>query len=63
MQILFRRPDERRGLEERISEARADLVRAEHDLELAQLLSPIDGIVLERYEQGLKGYTYLSGQS
>ncbi len=32
--------------------ARTRLARAEHDLALAEILSPIDGVVLERFEQG-----------
>ncbi len=33
-------------------QAQARLRKAEHDLQLASLCSPIDGVVLERYEQG-----------
>jgi len=47
----------RKGLEENVmrhqlTQAEARLAQAEHDLKLAQVLSPIDGVVLDRYEQG-----------
>lgn len=35
-----------------LAQARSRLVRAEHELGLASIRSPIDGVVLERYEQG-----------
>ncbi|HUT22713.1 MAG TPA: efflux RND transporter periplasmic adaptor subunit [Sumerlaeia bacterium] len=35
-----------------LAQARARLARAERQLELAEVRSPIDGVVLERYEQG-----------
>jgi HlyD family secretion protein len=35
-----------------LEQARARLSRAEHDLGLAAIRAPIDGVVLERYEQG-----------
>jgi len=37
---------------QQLTQARTRLARAEHDLELAQIVSPVDGIVLERFEQG-----------
>ena len=39
-------------ISERLIQARARLARAEHDLGLARIESPIDGVVLEKYEQG-----------
>jgi len=47
----------RKGLEQEVlvrqlAQVRARLDRAEHDLNLASIRSPIDGMVLERYEQG-----------
>jgi HlyD family secretion protein len=35
-----------------LEQARARLARAEHDEALAQVRSPVDGVVLERFEQG-----------
>jgi HlyD family secretion protein len=35
-----------------LTQARARLARAEHDLALTEITSPIDGVVLERFEQG-----------
>jgi HlyD family secretion protein len=37
---------------QQLTQARARLARAEHDLKLAQIVSPVDGVVLERFEQG-----------
>jgi len=51
-QRLARKRLERDVLVHQLDQARARLARAEHDLELAAVRSPIDGIVLERYEQG-----------
>lgn len=49
---LGRKRLERKVLEHKLVEARAALARARHDLKLASVLSPIDGVVLSRYEQG-----------
>lgn len=49
---LDRKALQREELLERLAQARARLVRAEHDLALAVVRSPIDGVVLEKYEQG-----------
>ncbi len=43
---------EKRVTEHQLAEAQARLSRAEHELNLASLKSPINGIVLERYQQG-----------
>lgn len=53
----IRRRIERKKLEEeslthQIEQMRARLDRARHDLELARVPSPVDGIVLDRYEIG-----------
>jgi len=50
----------REVLVHQLDQARARLARAEHDLGLAAIRSPIDGVVLERYEQG--DSTLLAGQ-
>jgi len=39
-------------LRHRLMQAKSRLVRAERELSLTDVLSPIDGVVLERYEQG-----------
>ncbi len=49
----------RKGLELRqvmaqLEEARAQEVNARHNLDLARIVAPIDGVVLERYERGGK---------
>jgi HlyD family secretion protein len=49
---LGRKRIEREVVVQQLIQARARLARAEHDLALAQILSPIDGVVLERFEQG-----------
>jgi HlyD family secretion protein len=36
----------------KLAQAKARLARAEHDRALAQVVAPIDGVVLERHEQG-----------
>ncbi|MHC4714243.1 MAG: efflux RND transporter periplasmic adaptor subunit, partial [Planctomycetota bacterium] len=41
-----------RELTHQLAQARSRLARAEHDLALSDVTSPIDGIVLRRYEQG-----------
>ena len=38
--------------EQAAARARARLIRAEHELGVARIVSPIDGTVLEKYEQG-----------
>jgi HlyD family secretion protein len=43
---------EKRITQHELTEAKSRLARFEHDLGLTSLLSPIDGVVLERYEQG-----------
>jgi HlyD family secretion protein len=43
---------ERRQILASREEARAQLEAARHNLELARIVSPIDGVVLERYERG-----------
>ena len=37
---------------QQLAQAQARLARAEHDLRLARIHSPIEGVVLERFEQG-----------
>lgn len=49
---LGRKRIEREVVVQQLIQARARLARAEHDLALAQVTSPIDGVVLERFEQG-----------
>jgi len=49
---ILRKGLERETLVHQVSEAKARLARAQHDLELADIRSPIDGVVLERNEQG-----------
>ncbi len=51
-QYIARKTLEADVLTRQIDQARARLVLAEHELTLAQLRSPIDGVVLERFEQG-----------
>jgi len=43
---------QRETLVHQLAQARSRLVRAEHELALASIRSPIDGVVLERYERG-----------
>ncbi len=49
---LGRKRIEREVVVQQLRQARARLARAEHDLALAGIISPIDGLVLERFEQG-----------
>jgi HlyD family secretion protein len=51
-EYIDRKELEREVLVEQLIQARARLARAEHQLSLARLESPIDGVVLERFEQG-----------
>jgi len=43
---------QRETLVHQLAQARSRLARAEHELALASIRSPIDGVVLERFEQG-----------
>ncbi len=49
---LGRKRIEREVVQQQLMQTRARLARAEHDLALTEILSPIDGRVLERFEQG-----------
>jgi len=49
---LGRKRIEREVVQQQLTQARARLARAEHHLALTEILSPIDGKVLERFEQG-----------
>jgi HlyD family secretion protein len=49
---LGRKRIERELVVQQLTQARARLARAEHDVALAAIVSPIDGLVLERFEQG-----------
>ena len=51
-QYLGKKSLERKMLVHRLEQAKARLARAEHELGLARVTSPIDGVVLERHEQG-----------
>jgi len=51
-EYIARKGLEREVLVEQLIQARARLARAEHELGLARIVSPIDGVVLERFEQG-----------
>jgi len=42
----------REVLEHQLEQTRARLARAEHDLQLADIRAPIDGLVLEKYQEG-----------
>jgi len=43
---------QRKTLVHQLVQARSRLVRAEHELKLLDVRSPIDGVILKRYEQG-----------
>jgi len=43
---------EREALAQKLLQAKSRLSRAEHELKIAEIRSPIDGIVLERHERG-----------
>lgn len=49
---LGRKKLQRNVLEQQLDQERAGLATASHDLELAHITAPIDGVVLERYELG-----------
>lgn len=51
-QYIGKKALEQKVLTHQLTQARARLVQAEHDLRLARVVSPIDGVVLEKYEQG-----------
>ena len=51
-EYIARKTLERRTLEEQRAEAVAQLEQARHQLKIARVTSPVDGIVLERYERG-----------
>ncbi|MDX9754984.1 MAG: HlyD family efflux transporter periplasmic adaptor subunit [bacterium] len=51
-EYLGRKHLEREVLVHQLTQAQARLTRAEHDYQLAELRAPIDGVVLERYEDG-----------
>jgi HlyD family secretion protein len=51
-EYIARKELEREVLVEQLVQARARLAKAEHRLSLARVVSPIDGVVLERFEQG-----------
>lgn len=39
-------------MEQQLAQSRERAARAEHDLALSQIVSPVDGVILERYELG-----------
>ncbi len=51
-QYLDRKTLEKKSLMHQLERARAALDAAEHDLALARIESPIDGVVLKKYDQG-----------
>jgi HlyD family secretion protein len=51
-QYLDRKKLEKKSLMHQLERARAALDAAEHDLALARIESPIDGVVLKKYDQG-----------
>ncbi|EGV51881.1 efflux RND transporter periplasmic adaptor subunit [Candidatus Endoriftia persephone] len=51
-QWLQRKQLSREVIVEQLNQARARLARAEHQLTLAQLRAPVDGVVLHRHESG-----------
>lgn len=51
-EVIARKRIERQEILSQIDQAEAALARATHDLEIAKVISPIDGFVLERYERG-----------
>jgi HlyD family secretion protein len=53
-EAMARRELERKEIQALYDRAKARLKAAEHDLSLARVVSPIDGVVLERYDRGEK---------
>lgn len=51
-EYLQRKALERATVDQQVAQARAALAGARHELELAIVTSPIDGVVLERYQEG-----------
>ncbi len=51
-EYLGREKLEREVVVHQLAQARSRLARAEHQLKLSAIRSPIDGVVLEKYEQG-----------
>jgi HlyD family secretion protein len=51
-QWLIRKSLEKEVLFKQLTQAKMRLLRAEHTLSLASILSPLDGIVLQKFEQG-----------
>ena len=51
-EYLGRKGQERGAIVQKLIQAKARLARARHDLKLASVRSPIDGVVLQRHEQG-----------
>lgn len=51
---IGRKALERRQILAQLEEAKAQLETARHHLELAQIVAPVDGVVLERYDRGEK---------
>jgi len=49
---LGRKTLEKEVITHQLTQARSRLAAAQHNLKLANVVSPIDGVVLERYEQG-----------
>ena len=49
---LVRKSLQREVYVEQLAQARARLIRAEHEYELAYIVSPITGVVLQRFERG-----------
>lgn len=50
--LIARRELERSAAEQQLAQARERLATVEHNLALANIVSPIDGVVLEKYERG-----------
>ncbi len=49
---IVRKELEARAVNDQLDQARAALVRAEHNRKLADIVSPVDGVILNRYEVG-----------
>lgn len=54
---IGRKALERKQTQASLEQAEAQMAAAQHDLDLAEVISPIDGTVLERYERGEKPVT------